>query len=278
MADQMTSLGVEFSKPEMRRIFHTVGTGVKVMEWGMGKIYSPKGWTTYPDAFYEMIPFMKLPPRKPGMYTTGGRLNKPLRRSKEYIHPSARIRYLYDADHWGCRALIENGYFLKQKEGPIRQRPSQVWDASRPFKTLLGDILPCHDISRDYGMNLAIRRVETHRLHSQDVKPIGDPNGYWVWQTADNQYELLEEQLGLWERMFININEQLLQYQRNREPQDTNGNDDLGKGGLSVNSWFLIPLRYIKPPSQTPDRKNVENITEIAPDPGYHDIITWLDD
>src|SRR5690554_1239376 len=100
MADQLTSVGVEFSGPEMRRIFYDVNPGAESRPWGMGKIHHPSGATTIPDKVYDALPWRYLagvqtPPRKPGLYTVDGDkdlLHDPV----ESVHPSVRIRYLYD--------------------------------------------------------------------------------------------------------------------------------------------------------------------------------------
>lgn len=58
MADQLTSVGVEFSKPEMQRIFYDVNPSVQVRP--MGKIHNPSGVTTIPDRLYDSLPWRYL--------------------------------------------------------------------------------------------------------------------------------------------------------------------------------------------------------------------------
>jgi len=62
MADQLASIGVEFSKTEMTRIFYYKHPRAKVRKWGMGLIRNPTSITAYPDwvLSYVAAPWRKL--------------------------------------------------------------------------------------------------------------------------------------------------------------------------------------------------------------------------
>ncbi|KAL4782674.1 hypothetical protein BJX76DRAFT_358728 [Aspergillus varians] len=248
LADQLTSLGVEFSRPEMKRLFRWVNPEIEIREWGRGKIYDPKGLTTWPDKVYNLLPFTALPKRKPGMYMTDENPPRTLHRTMEFVHPSVRIRFLYqgkgpdDAEAWHCRALIENGYQLKKKQGPNMRRSNQQDCATAPLTTLLGDIIPYYESSGHCDVNPAVSYVKIHHPEKCELAEMGKHNGYWAWQTEDNQHELLEEYLGVWERMFIHINGELLRWQ------------DIDRDRMALN----------------PN-------TEFRPDYSYYDILTWLE-
>ena len=81
MADQLTSIGVEFSKVEMNRIFYELRPGARAHKWGLGPIRDPSGATAFPDKAWGVLaaPYRKYmngstdyPTRKPGgcMFTT----------------------------------------------------------------------------------------------------------------------------------------------------------------------------------------------------------------
>lgn len=56
MAYQLTSIGVEFSKQEMKRIFRTIPSPSDARPWGLGKINSPDSLvTTLPDAAWNAV-------------------------------------------------------------------------------------------------------------------------------------------------------------------------------------------------------------------------------
>lgn len=75
MCDQLTSIGVEFSKAEMNRIFYELRPGARAHEWGLAPIRDPSGTTTYPDRIWGVLaaPYRKykngnieFPTRRPG--------------------------------------------------------------------------------------------------------------------------------------------------------------------------------------------------------------------
>ena len=75
MADQLTSIGVEFSKVEMNRIFYELRPGARAHKWGLGPIRDPGGATAFPDKAWGVLaaPYRKYmngstdyPTRKPG--------------------------------------------------------------------------------------------------------------------------------------------------------------------------------------------------------------------
>ncbi|KAI8297630.1 hypothetical protein K4K61_012577 [Colletotrichum sp. SAR11_59] len=94
MADQLTSVGVEFNPEEMKRIFLNTELDLK---WALGRITKPEMWTGMVDKVQQIWtgPEGK---RTPGMNTADGKdSGKPtvLTNTNELIHPSVRMRYLY---------------------------------------------------------------------------------------------------------------------------------------------------------------------------------------
>lgn len=116
MADQLSSVGVEFNPEEMTRIFRTVDLGVKPRSWGLGCITVPELWAEVVDAAGALVTG-KNGARKPGLTIKDGKDKGDfLENTNELIHPSARVRFLHggmgpgDSHEWNCRALIENHY------------------------------------------------------------------------------------------------------------------------------------------------------------------------
>ncbi|SPN99730.1 uncharacterized protein DNG_02581 [Cephalotrichum gorgonifer] len=229
MADQLTSVGVEFGRPEMQRIFYDVNSEAQSRPWGMGKIHNPSGATSIPDRVYDALPWRyftgkQTPARTPGLYTHDG-ADDPLLNTKESVHPSVRIRYLYDGKglddepQWPCRALTENGYTLvKQDVSSVAVRPSRVPHALKPYHTVGGSLIPFFDdvtTVQDQPPVLdgypAPRFVRTEQPHENDLQTMADPTTYWAWRRGDTV--LPEEQLGMWERMYIKINDKLVAWQ-----------------------------------------------------------------
>ncbi|KAL3302791.1 peptidoglycan binding domain-containing protein [Colletotrichum asianum] len=117
MADQLTSVGVEFNPEEMKRIFLNTELDSK---WALGRITKPEMWTGMVDKVQQIWtgPEGK---RTPGMNTADGKdSGKPtvLTNTNELIHPSVRMRYLYGGKgpngvtEWKCESLTNSRYVL----------------------------------------------------------------------------------------------------------------------------------------------------------------------
>ncbi|KAH7459120.1 hypothetical protein FOMA001_g20263 [Fusarium oxysporum f. sp. matthiolae] len=256
MADQLTSLGVEFSTPEMQRIFFADESTAEVRNWGMGKIHKSHGPTTWLDKIHNPIRLAKNCRRKPGMPEFGDGIGGGFE-TKESIHPSVRMRHLYDGkgpddeEDWKCHALLTNGYRLQQKGAPAQlplARPCRVDDALQPYRTILGDVTPCVNTFRIVDGQNATTDGQSATTDGQDAttdgqsatskmdilvntcRPLntdlfGPQSGgdLWVW-VKDNrtpQIELEEEVIGMWERMFIKINQALVRPGAQVPPRDS---------------------------------------------------------
>jgi hypothetical protein len=233
MADQLTSIGVEFSRPEMRRIFYHIHSGVQARKWGLGLLVNPDGITSFPDRFQQIVcapyrlvrrrPLISSPVRTPGGYKEDDGRSY-LVEPNELVHPSVRIRYLYgglsldDAGPWKCRALIDRGYHLERRDKPATEvRASRVSDATDPYLTVLGPVAPYYDTS-PASSTLGTDKhsfVKVEQPSEAMLYPLSEPQAYWVWKQRNGELpELPEEHVGMWERMFIKINEELLEWQK----------------------------------------------------------------
>ncbi|GKT46345.1 uncharacterized protein ColSpa_06526 [Colletotrichum spaethianum] len=145
---------------------------------------------------------------------------------EEYIHPSVRIRYLYnglgldDADEWECAALTKNGYKLQKSAGPPQlEDPYPKGPIASTYETLSGKVSSVYG-----GHTVDTQSHESHTLvvhqmpFEADLHPLDQPQNNWVWTqgTGNGKLTLPEERIGMWERLFININHKMVERQ-NRE-------------------------------------------------------------
>ncbi|KAK4451399.1 hypothetical protein QBC34DRAFT_54717 [Podospora aff. communis PSN243] len=294
MADQLTSISVEFSKVEMNRIFYELRPGAIPKPWGMGTIYNPGGPTTYLDKLigFFAVPYRKFkngnteyPPRKPGGYTADGcddRLVNP----NEFVHPCVRIRYLYgglnmdDKGPWKCRALTERGYKLEAR--PISEaaiREFRTDGAISPYQTVAGTVMPFYDKLPPRNPDNKTVAVRTEQpFEPDDLKKLDDPKTHWVWVNSNidpkKKLELLpEEQIGMWERMYIRNNEKLLSW---HEREQTVLQELHGK---RMKPTFIESIKAIfglnRVPPVVPMLATAMASEHIPPHYGYHDLISW---
>lgn len=309
MADQLTSIGVEFNKPEMYRIFYSVNPGVEVRKWGLGLICSPDGLTTVPDRLHTAaaMPWRiatgqstEPTPRTPGLYHNDGNAREPLVRPNELVHPSVRIRYHYgglgldDAGRWECRALTANQYRLGHKpQSPIPVRPTRVPGAVSEYHMTNGPVTPYYDVvptgnSTATGQQPATLVRAEQPNEDDDLRRLADPvSQHWVWTTPDGARELYEEHLGMWERMFIRINENLLVWQESeRVEAKKRAAVALAKeraGMWTVQRWGADALAVTTGVAQVVSGVLGNGVMQrprvlpsgAAEDYGYHDIVSW---
>ena len=297
MADQLTSVGVEFSKPEMQRIFYDVDSGAKPRPWAMGKIHSPSGVTTLPDKIFDALPWRyfageKTPARKPGLYTGDG-AGDPLNDTMESVHPSVRIRHLYDGKglddepHWPCRALTENGYSLVQQDlASVPVRPSRIAQTLEPYYTVGGALVPFFgdaETAKSYlgAGNSAL--VRTEQPYERDLQNLPNPTTSWVWERGDRV--LPEEQIGMWERMYVKTNEKLVAWQavaENRKRKEVAANATETRERMSPLTRWLgnVWMRASEPLGMSwgavgRARKAKPKPEGYVKEYGYHDIVVW---
>lgn len=297
MADQLTSVGVEFSKPEMQRIFYDVNPGVSVRPWGMGKTHNPSGVTTIPDRLFDSLPWRYLagvqtPPRKPGLYTGDGG-DEPLTCTAESVHPSVRLRYLYDGaglddePNWTCRALTENGYTLQKRDASsIDIRPSRVPQALEPHYTVSGALVPFFDnveTAKSPMTTEPVSFVRTEQPQEADLQALQDPTAHWVWRKGDKV--LPEEQIGLWERLYLKINDKLVLWQgiaEGRRTMEVDKKKALRKEKMSpfirtlLDAWRRAGEPLGTAPQPCGRRRKLKFKPEgFVGEYGYHDIVVW---
>ena len=196
MADQLTSIGVEFSKVEMNRIFYELRPGAVPKPWAMGTIRNPSGATTSLDKIigFFAAPYRRIkkgntgyPTRRPGGYTADG-CDEPLKSPHELVHPSVRIRYLYgglnmdDAGPWKCRALTERGYKLVAQSAPATPiRGFRDDGAISTYHTVAGPVMPFYD-KPPPNLDGKIPAVRTEQpFEENDLKKLDEPKTHWVW-------------------------------------------------------------------------------------------------
>lgn len=269
MADRLTSIGVEFSKAEMMHIFYSLHPDAKARHWGMGTICSPKGITGLPDRFYTVLMWpirilagknTGITRRTPANYQCDGPdRGRDLERTNELVHPSVRIRYLYgglDLDDKGAWNM--QGYKLKARsleedispDSPPGSYASQVdWPprlnrGENTYYTLAGPITCYCGTSPLYSPGQ--RLVHGEQSHHFKLETLPEVRLRWSWVNCDSKKELREEHIGRWERMYININKEMLSWQENE----------------SVD----LPLLNKEWMSKVPDKYSVY---------GLHDVVSW---
>ena len=307
MADQLTSIGVEFSKVEMNRVFYELRPGAAPQKWALGTIRNPAGPTTYPDKIHGFLaaPYRYLkhghtayPTRRPGGYTADGG-DGPLEEPNELVHPCVRIRYLYggagmdDAGAWECRGLTSRGYTLQPRSAPDTPiRPCRVDSAVAPYHAVSGSVTPFYDtlpsnLTSTSTSTLAVRTEQPHDRY--DLYPLPVPKTHWVWAKPDGSSVLPEEHIGMWERMFIKNNEKLLSwYAREQtaiqEQQNKNGASSHNNRKPSLTSALRTIFKRGRGVDPDPDLSSTIRVlaadmaSEKMPIPteyGYHDLVSW---
>ncbi|KAF6785955.1 hypothetical protein CSOJ01_15503 [Colletotrichum sojae] len=148
MADQLSSIGVEFNPEEMTRIFVNAGWEGG---WALGRINSPEKWTGWIDKAMNWDG--EEGKRTPGMSVADGKdTGNPtvLANTHELVHPSVRIRYMYagkgpeNAGDWRCDALTDARYVLQRH--PVKGKKWPAWageqhEHSSTYETLNGRVV-----------------------------------------------------------------------------------------------------------------------------------------
>ncbi|KAI8265820.1 hypothetical protein K4K58_010703 [Colletotrichum sp. SAR11_239] len=299
MADQLTSVGVEFSTPEMKRIFYTVDPSVEAREWGKGRISNPSGTTAIPDKAYNAFwyPWQTITggntvagTRTPGSYMEDGRKDV-IQDPNELIHPSVRIRYLYDGlglddnGDWECSALTKNGYKLQKSSVPLQvEDPYHKDFIASTYETLSGTVASVHggmpiDPNTDHKLVL-------HQLPFEyDLYQLEEAKNNWVWEKEGKI--LPEERIGMWERLFIKVNHNLLYRQKEtqrlkeeREAAEPKSNDWFS----GIQSWAGDKVNTARSAAGSALTNTVGRLlpssgklkpADYHPDFGYHDFVSW---
>ncbi|KAL2127516.1 hypothetical protein VTI74DRAFT_10615 [Chaetomium olivicolor] len=291
MADQLTSIGVEFSKTEMNRILYDIRPQAKARKWGLGVIRNPDGLTSYPDWVWSYVP---APVRKPtkGTRTPGGYSDdsskEKLVKPNELVHPCVRIRYLYgglnmdDAGPWTCRALTEQGYNLERRDTPATEvRKTRVASAVGTYHSVRGPITPYYDSppacssagTDDHPF------VKVEQPHEDDLYQLPEPRSHWVWRHKDGS-ELPEEHIGMWERMFIKVNEKLVGWQERADAAAAGletGSVAARAEQKSLFGWAsdTIKSAFVDPPQPLLTEAARRKDAHIPETYGYHDLVSW---
>ncbi|KAM0280353.1 hypothetical protein ACHAQH_004066 [Verticillium albo-atrum] len=250
MADQLASVGVEFSRPEMQRVFYDVHATAVPERWGMADIHKPPFKTAAADVLYSGATFSEPAPRKPGLYCRdvvkdgnvfskvgrtvsgwfgGGPKPVKLSRAEEMVHPSVRIRYQCGGKGpngettYRCRALLDNGYQLEEttKSEP---RPAPTVESLKSLYGVVGGVVAAFRNDSDLSVaplaslpqNASLVRVQ--QLHEEfDVVTLPPAQRGWIWrrpaQGKEEAVELPEEQIGMWERLYMKVQEELVDWQ-----------------------------------------------------------------
>lgn len=181
--------------------------------------------------------------------------------SHEFIHPSVRIRYLYngngldDTDEWCCPALTKNEYSLTKMAPPRLRRPFPEDVATREYEVLLGKLLPYFDTPNSNDGT----PVRTNRPPVNDLHELDDSRVEWFW--ANNTETLAEEQVGMWELLFMRINQNMLQ-------DEINGSRILSWRSFIAGSWIGRWIGWLRIPA-----KNLPE--EYDSNYGFHNIVSW---
>ncbi|KAM0335086.1 hypothetical protein ACHAQA_000120 [Verticillium albo-atrum] len=309
MADQLTSIGVEFSRPEMQRVFYDVHPTTIPLKWATGDIHNPPFKTAAADVIYSSATFKEPAPRIPGLYTRDpapvqGTLNKltstvsgwfttkkleRLPKTEELVHPSVRIRYQCggkgpnDEEKYRCRALIENGYQLVETIAPEPRTSKALAPLYRVVGGVVGAFRNDQEVASLTDATAVVRVQQPDEQY--DVVSLPKAQRGWVWtrpaQSKDEEVIYLpEEQIGLWERLYMKIQEELVDWQpmyKARKAKLAAVEDEkkwavtraagaaasgtgkaISTGFGTVKGWFTTAVK-----------------TEPLPW-GYHDMIVWL--
>ncbi|TDZ16183.1 Uncharacterized protein Cob_v010877 [Colletotrichum orbiculare MAFF 240422] len=232
MADQLTSVGVEFSQKEMKRIFRSTTSQSDYRPWGLGKITSPDSLaTTLPDLAWNAatLPYRTVTHqwtescvRRPGHYSNDDGKRR-LTNTQELVHPSVRIRYLYqglgldDAGEWRCKALAGRGWQLMFEKNPsAATTPPSVRPGRDPrvvdeYRTVSGSVTAVYE---QYPVSERLRGkvVRAEQPDEADLKSLDPPKNTWSWALQDSDRRLYEEHIGMWERMYIEVNDDMVRW------------------------------------------------------------------
>ncbi|KAJ0376867.1 hypothetical protein COL26b_004922 [Colletotrichum chrysophilum] len=303
MADQLTSIGVEFSKQEMKRIFRTIPSPSDARPWGLGKITSPDSLvTTLPDAAWNAVtlPYRTVTnqwtessTRKPGLYRDELR-DKALTNTVELIHPSVRVRYLYhglgvdDSGEWQCKALSGRGWQLMFEKSPPKEeniRPGRDPNVIDQYKTTTGSVTAVYEqYPRDHQEYSAEEKfIKAEQPLESDLKTLDAPKNTWTWRLrhGDRQLVLPEEQVGMWERMYIEINDDMVRWQKmtmdERKKRWSRGDQIRDLARESVAFAFDAVDQIVKTAVGTvfggPPEKYLPK--GYPSEHGYHDFVSW---
>ncbi|KAF4910624.1 hypotheticall protein [Colletotrichum fructicola] len=303
MADQLTSIGVEFSKQEMKRIFRTIPSPSDARPWGLGKITSPDSLvTTLPDAAWNAVtlPYRTVTNqwtessiRKPGLYRDELR-DKALTNTVELIHPSVRVRYLYhglgvdDSGEWQCKALSGRGWQLMFEKSPPKEeniRPGRDPNVIDQYKTTTGSVTAVYEqYPRDHQEYSAEEKfIKAEQPLESDLKTLDAPKNTWTWRLrhGDRQLVLPEEQVGMWERMYIEINDDMVRWQKmtmdERKKRWSRGDQIRDLARESVAFAFDAVDQIVKTAVGTvfggPPEKYLPK--GYPSEHGYHDFVSW---
>ncbi|KAK4161393.1 hypothetical protein QBC43DRAFT_98403 [Cladorrhinum sp. PSN259] len=300
MADQLTSVGVEFNKFEMGRLFFNVNADVQVRKWGLGKIHNPNGMTSYPDWLwsYAAAPWRKITTgttdyivRKPGCYTQDG-CNDPIVSPNEFVHPCVRIRYLYgglnmdDQGPWKCLPLIGRGYKLTKVAPPadFQPRPSRIEGFTTTYHTISDKVESYQNEFSAVSVN-GSKGTDSHPYfrteqpsEKDDLVKINDYKNHWTW-VHPTLPKLPEEQIGNWERMYMRINEKLLGWKAQEDAaaaEKAKKRAEEAKKGLlgGIKSWFSSGDSAPAPIETKPLAAEM-NDPDVPIEHGYHDFVLW---
>ncbi|KAK1722463.1 uncharacterized protein BDZ83DRAFT_582973 [Colletotrichum acutatum] len=234
MADQLTSVGVEFSTCEMQRIFSTISHGDTIRPWGLGEITSPTSLvTTGLDRLWNTISapylayhgqFAESSARTPHFYRDDDG-KKLLTHTEELVHPCVRVRYLYnglgldDKAEWRCNALTGRDWELKLDRGvsPTKTRPGRDPKIVDKYKTVGGSVTSVH---QQYPETRAAegQLVNTEQPSEDELWQLKSPKNTYTWTHPEGKV-LKEEQIGMWERMFIDINDDHVDLKKRSDEQ-----------------------------------------------------------
>ncbi|KXH28422.1 hypothetical protein CSAL01_10685 [Colletotrichum salicis] len=299
MADQLTSVGVEFSSCEMQRIFSTISHGDNIRPWGLGEITSPtslvttgldRAWNTITAPYHAYHgQFAESSARTPHFYRdeSDGGEKKVLTHTKELVHPCVRVRYLYnglgldDKAEWRCNALTGRGWDLKLDGGVV---PTEIRQGRDPkivdkYKTVGGSVTAIHQQypkPRAEEGNL----VHTEQPLEKNLWQLKAPKNTYTWNHPEGKV-LKEEQIGMWERMFIDINDDLVDLKKRSDDEKR----DKRTRGDRLRDQATSKVYYALSMAEWIVKASVGAILGTRPDKqypigyplqhGYYDFVSW---
>ncbi|CRK37330.1 hypothetical protein BN1708_001368 [Verticillium longisporum] len=330
MADQLSSVGVEFSRPEMQRVFYDVRASAVPQAWGMAQIHNPPPKTAALDVAVSSATFNDPTPRKPGLYYRDATVDKSgnvftkfgrtvkgwvgmgpdrvkLSTTEELVHPSVRLRYQYkgsapkgEEGPYRCRALIQNGYRLKEIPIPKPRKAPSIESPEPVYKAVSGNVAAFRNDSDLGDKSFAdvpgtTPLVRVQQPHEEcDVVTLPPAQRGWMWvrpaQGKDEaEVKLYEEQIGLWERLYMKVQEELVDWKPLYEARQAKlkAAEDAkqwaavrvaGTAASGVGNLLAAPFGAIRRwRTSNPDAEAAVAQTILYNAVwGYHDLIVWL--
>jgi hypothetical protein len=238
---------------------------------------------------------LEIPTRTPGAYRDDGISHEPLHNPNELIHPSVRIRYQYggkdldDIGEWRCRPLVNQNYGLQKAEA-IPPRDFRTPGHYIEYKTTGATVQAHYDdmVERKDVGNILVKIEQPSEV--DDLHTLAEPVKSWLWVNKQDGKSFPEEQIGIWERMFIKANEKLIEFQKREKDLSIKGQEQskARANRWAITIWASSALEKTRSSLAMTWNTAINIIPHILanapmekvtdpdfPTHGYHNIVSW---